>query len=71
MATPADRLPSPSRVLAVAAHPEDADAACAAYEAWRAPVARQYEMSDPGRYRLRGAVLGEPLDNERWPPRAE
>lgn len=56
---------------AVAAHPEDADAACAAYEAWRAPVARQYEMSDPGRYRLRGAVLGEPLDNERWPPRAE
>ena len=52
---------------AVAAH-DDADAACTAYEAWRGPLVRPYEMSDPGRFRLRGAVLSEPLDHERWPP---
>lgn len=53
---------------AIAGHPDDADAACSAYVAAREPEARYLEMTDPGRYRLRGARLGEPLDHERWPP---
>lgn len=55
---------------AVAAHPDDADAACRAYEAWRAPAVRPYEVSDPGRARLRGTPVAPGLPEERWPPTA-
>lgn len=55
---------------AIGAHPDDPDAACTAYEAWRGPVARHLELSDPGRQRPRGAILSKPLDHERWPPHA-
>ncbi|MGD9695772.1 MAG: FAD-dependent oxidoreductase [Thermoleophilia bacterium] len=53
---------------AIAANRADADAACAAYEAWRAPAVRPYEAGDPSRRRLRGARLAPPLPEERWPP---
>ena len=53
---------------AIAVHRDDADAACAAYEAWRAPAVRPYEASDPSRQRLRGARLPPGLPDERWPP---
>jgi len=53
---------------AVAAHPTDPDAACAAYEAWRGPVARQAEHLDPGRLRLRGTALPPGRPEEAWPP---
>lgn len=46
----------------------DPDAACAMYEAWRAPAVRPYEAGDPGRLRLRGAALPPGRDDERWPP---
>jgi 2-polyprenyl-6-methoxyphenol hydroxylase-like FAD-dependent oxidoreductase len=53
---------------AIAMSGGDADAACAAYEAWRAPAVRPYEAGDPGRARLRGAELPPGRDDERWPP---
>ncbi len=55
---------------AIATHQDDADAACAAYEAWRAPAVRPYEMNDPGRRRLRGTPLPAGRPEERWPPAA-
>lgn len=53
---------------AIAAHPSDPDAACAAYEAWRAPAVRPYEAGDPGRRRLRGTAIAPARREERWPP---
>lgn len=53
---------------AIAAFPDDADAACATYTAWRAPAVRPYEAGDPGRRRLLGGRLGAPAPEERWPP---
>jgi len=53
---------------AIAAHPGDADAACGAYEAWRAPVVRPYEAGDPSRRRLRGTPLPPSHPDEWWPP---
>ena len=44
------------------------DGACATYEAWRTPIARQYEAMDPGRARLLGAALPPGRPEERWPP---
>jgi 2-polyprenyl-6-methoxyphenol hydroxylase-like FAD-dependent oxidoreductase len=53
---------------AVATHRTDPDAACAAYEAWRAPAVRPLEMADPGLRRLRGTPLPPGRPEERWPP---
>jgi 2-polyprenyl-6-methoxyphenol hydroxylase-like FAD-dependent oxidoreductase len=53
---------------AVAASGDDPDAACATYEAWRAPLARSYEAADPGRARLLGATFPAQRAEERWPP---
>lgn len=55
---------------AIAAHRTNADAACATYEAWRAPAVRPYEAGDPSRARLRGTVLAPGRPEERWPPSA-
>lgn len=52
---------------AVRQNPEDPDAACRAFETWRAPVVRPLEAMDPGRQRLQMAGPG-PRDDERWPP---
>ena len=46
----------------------DPDAACRAYEGWRGPAVRPYEMADPGRARLAGARIDPPGPDERWPP---
>jgi 2-polyprenyl-6-methoxyphenol hydroxylase-like FAD-dependent oxidoreductase len=53
---------------AIAMHRDDPDGACASYEAWRTPVARQYEAMDPGRARLLGARLPAGRPEEAWPP---
>lgn len=53
---------------AIATYPDQPDGACAAYEAWRAPVARQLEALDPSRQRLLGAELPPGLPEECWPP---
>lgn len=53
---------------AIRQNPEDADAACHAYETWRAPVVRPYEANDPGRQRIMVAGQVEPAPEERWPP---
>ncbi len=53
---------------AIRQNPEDADAACHAYETWRAPVVRPYEANDPGRQRIMVAGQVEPTPEERWPP---
>ena len=53
---------------AIRANPDDADAACATYEQWRAPAIRPVEQSDPSRARLQGTPLPEPRPEERWPP---
>ena len=53
---------------AIAVHPDNADAACQVYEAWRAPAVRPYEAADPSRHRLRGTPLPFGLPDERWPP---
>lgn len=53
---------------AIAANPDDADAACAAYCAWREPAVRPLEAADPGRARALGRPLPEPHPGERWPP---
>lgn len=53
---------------AIAANPADPDAACVTYESWRAPAVRPYEVSDPGRRRLRGTPLPSSRPGERWPP---
>lgn len=54
---------------AVRQNPNDPDAACRAFETWRAPVVRPMEAMDPGRQRL--IMHGEgPRDDERWPPPA-
>ena len=53
---------------AIAMSSGDTDGACATYEAWRTPVARQYEAMDPGRLRLLGAELPPGRPEERWPP---
>jgi 2-polyprenyl-6-methoxyphenol hydroxylase-like FAD-dependent oxidoreductase len=55
---------------AVAGHPDDPDAACAAYTAWRAPAVRPLEAMDPGHRRLLGTPLPEARPDERWPPPA-
>lgn len=52
---------------AVAQHPDDPDAACARYEAWRAPVIRPYEAADPAAGRIALANAARPAE-ERWPP---
>lgn len=46
----------------------DPDGACRAYEAARGPAVRSLEMMDPGRSRLDGAPIRDPLPEERWPP---
>ena len=53
---------------AIAMSPHDADAACAAYTAWRTPIVRTYEAGDPGRARLREHAIPAPAPAERWPP---
>ena len=53
---------------AIAAAPDDPDAACRTYESWRAPAVRPYEAGDPSRRRLRGTPIAPPLPEERWPP---
>ncbi len=53
---------------AIATFPDDADAACAAYTAWRGPAVRPYEAGDPGRRRLLGQEIGAAAADERWPP---
>ena len=52
---------------AVAAHPDDPDAACATYETWRAPVIRPYEAADPAAGRMALPNADRPPE-ERWPP---
>lgn len=47
--------------------PGDPDAACAAYESWRAPVVRPYEASDPATGRIALPNVDRPPE-ERWPP---
>lgn len=54
---------------AVRQNADDADAACASYDTWRAPVIRPYEATDPGLARMMGAT-GEPRPHEMWPPPA-
>jgi len=49
---------------AVAAHPDDPDAACAAYAHWREPAVRPYEAVHPARMRR----WRPPAPEERWPP---
>lgn len=56
---------------AVASQPNDPDAACAAYTAWRAPAVRPLEAMDPGRRRLLGTPLPEGRPDEGWPPPAD
>ncbi|MBJ7456221.1 MAG: FAD-dependent monooxygenase, partial [Thermoleophilia bacterium] len=53
--------------LAIAQSPGDADAACATYEAWRAPVIRPYEAADPAAGRMALPNADRPPE-ERWPP---
>jgi hypothetical protein len=60
----------PHPLVPIAAHRTDADAACATYEAWRAPAVRPYESGDPSRTRLRGTSLAPGRPEERWPPSA-
>ena len=52
---------------AIDRHPDDPDAACAAYEAWRAPVIRPYEAADPAAGRMAVPNVDRPSE-ERWPP---
>jgi 2-polyprenyl-6-methoxyphenol hydroxylase-like FAD-dependent oxidoreductase len=52
---------------AIATHPDDPDAACAVYEAWRAPVIRPYEAADPAAGRMAVPNVERPPE-ERWPP---
>lgn len=53
---------------AIAARPEDPDAACAEYERWRAPVVRPYEaVGAEGARIVRG---GQKPAGEIWPPPA-
>lgn len=52
--------------MAVAAHPDDPDAACADYVRWREPAVRPYEANDPAR--ALPAEMPLPPDRERWPP---
>jgi 2-polyprenyl-6-methoxyphenol hydroxylase-like FAD-dependent oxidoreductase len=52
---------------AIATHPGDPDAACATYEAWRAPVIRPYEAADPAAGRMAVPNVERPPE-ERWPP---
>lgn len=53
--------------MAIAANPDDPDAACAVYEAWRAPVIRPYEAADPAAGRMALPNADRPAE-ERWPP---
>lgn len=53
--------------LAIVQSPDDPDAACAAYEAWRAPVIRPYEAADPAAGRMALPNAERPPE-ERWPP---
>ncbi len=53
--------------LAIAQSPDDADAACAMYETWRAPVIRPYEAADPAAGRM-ALPNSERPPEERWPP---
>jgi 2-polyprenyl-6-methoxyphenol hydroxylase-like FAD-dependent oxidoreductase len=53
--------------LAIAQNPDDPDAACAAYETWRAPVIRPYEAADPAAGRMALPNAARPAE-ERWPP---
>jgi 2-polyprenyl-6-methoxyphenol hydroxylase-like FAD-dependent oxidoreductase len=52
---------------AIATPPGDPDAACATYEAWRAPVIRPYEAADPAAGRMAVPNVERPPE-ERWPP---
>jgi 2-polyprenyl-6-methoxyphenol hydroxylase-like FAD-dependent oxidoreductase len=52
---------------AVMQNASDPDAACRAYETWRAPVVRPYEAMDPGRQRIAPAPV-QARPEERWPP---
>jgi 2-polyprenyl-6-methoxyphenol hydroxylase-like FAD-dependent oxidoreductase len=52
---------------AIAQEPADPDAACARYEAWRAPVIRPYEAADPAAGRMALPNAERPPE-ERWPP---
>ena len=54
---------------AIAGNREDPDAACALYEAWRAPVIRPYEAADPAAGRISLPNVERPPE-ERWPPLA-
>ena len=45
---------------AIDRHRDDPDAACAAYETWRAPVIRPYEAADPAAGRMAVSNIGSP-----------
>ncbi len=53
---------------AVRQNPNNVDAVCAAYEAWRVPAVRPLEDADPGRERLLTYGQGKPKLDEAWPP---
>jgi 2-polyprenyl-6-methoxyphenol hydroxylase-like FAD-dependent oxidoreductase len=54
---------------AIARTPDDADAACAAFTAWREPVVRPFEAADPSREQRIALSENRPRPpEERWPP---
>ncbi len=53
---------------AVRQNPENPDAVCASFEAWRVPAVRPLEHMDPSRERIRSHGSMQPKPNERWPP---
>jgi 2-polyprenyl-6-methoxyphenol hydroxylase-like FAD-dependent oxidoreductase len=56
---------------AVVQTPNNPDAACAVFTAWRVPAVRPMEENDPGRERVRvAAAAPKPKPDERWPPEA-
>ncbi len=55
---------------AIVAHANDPDAACATYEAWRAPAVRPLEAMDPARSRCDPTTIAPAAPHERWPPPA-
>ena len=54
---------------AIAQHPDDPDAACALYSAWREPIVRPFEAADPSHEQriAASADRARPIE-EQWPP---
>ena len=53
---------------AIRQNPDNADAACASFEMWRAPMVRPLEAMDPSRQRMMTYGQIQPKPEERWPP---